>query len=153
MWVARNYVCLCKTLCSPLTILLPIDRNYVPRSLTYSQTTNIVRLFYALGPRIAGEKLWTCSKTLLRPILLARSPTTSQTSLVLFLRFKYDCQHFGSYIGCNLVVSLVRLTPIMFKNLVATDFASMIVYDLCDKSRAVSVIDVRFSQFWIVHWL
>ncbi len=51
----------------------------------------------------------------------------------------------------NLVVSLVWLMPNMFKNLIAIDFAITIVYDLCDQSHAVSVIHVRFSQFWIVH--
>ncbi len=53
----------------------------------------------------------TCSNTLPRPILLLRSSTTSQTSHALFLRFKYDSQNFGSYIGCNLVISLVWLKP------------------------------------------
>ncbi len=103
-----------------------------------------------LRVRIGGEKFWTCPKALLRPILLVRSSTTSQTSRALFLRFKYDCQHFELYIGCNLVVSLVWLTPNMFHNLVATDFARTIV---CDQSCAVSVINVRFSEIWIVNWL
>ncbi len=106
-----------------------------------------------LRVRIAVEKFWTFSKTLPRPILLLRSSATSKTTRALFLRFKYDSHHFGSYIGCNLVVSLVWLTPNMFHNLVATDFARTIVYDLCDYSCAVSVIDVQFSQIWIVSWL
>ncbi len=102
--------------------------------------------------RIAGEKFWTCSKTLLKPNLLVRSSTTCQTRRVVFLRFQHEYQNFGSYIGCNLVVSLVWLTPNMFKTLLY-DFASTIVCDLCDQSCAVSVIYVRLSQFWFVHWL
>ncbi len=37
-------------------------------------------------------------------------------------------------------VSLVRLTPNVFKNLATTNFASTIVYDLCDQTCAVSAI-------------
>ncbi len=35
-------------LCSPPTILLVLDDNYMPLSLTYSQIANILRLLYVV---------------------------------------------------------------------------------------------------------
>ncbi len=76
-----------------------------------------------LRVRIAGEKFWTCSKTLLRPILLARSSTTSQTSRALFL--KTDIQYVRSnvmvpldsscMVCCKCLIVIYGLTRLLFK--------------------------------------
>ena len=81
----------------------PIVRLIDPRSCTTGGATihdwwydHVRPLCDLLRFGIAGQKFWTWPSTLLRLILLWRSPTTSATSRTFSLRFTHDSNPFRS---------------------------------------------------------
>ncbi len=67
--------------------------------------------------RIAGETFWNMFKNFAETDFASTIVHDLSDKSCAVSANKHDCQNFGSYIGCNLVVSLVWLTPNMFKTL------------------------------------